>query len=167
MPDPSAESMKFKVSHMGNDGNVNETRDFRTITLDKIHAWIDKKDYDNALKEELKRMVGTYPQNAYVNFGKNFQKHLAKAQKNASKNRPLFSGELGDDNYKKIDSMHEELKPPERKGNITSLPNGKQTINDFEDQEMLLPKSEILNVDSKIDNVGGHLESNDSLSNIE
>ena len=72
MSDNAAESMNFKVSAISQPGR--ESRDFRMITLEKVYAWIDKKDYDESVKLELKKMVANYPNNAYVQFGKNFQK---------------------------------------------------------------------------------------------
>ena len=140
MADHAAESMKFKVVHSNKNGESPEARDFRIITLDRIFAWIDKKDYDDAVKDELKKMVSKYPQNAYVNFGKNFQKHLGTAQKNARKNRPLYTGELGDDNYKKINSLDDEMAPPERSGSIKSLPSLASAKNDFDDMDPPAPK---------------------------
>lgn len=152
MSDHAAESMKFKVTQMNKNGEASELRDFRIITLDKIFSWIDKKDYDDVVKDELKKMVSKYPQNAYVNFGKNFQKHLGTAQKNARKNRPLYTGELGDDNYKKIDSLDDEMAKPEKKGNIKNLPSVTSVSNDFDDMDPPTPKKvekEIVNLETK------------------
>lgn len=140
MADHAAESMKFKVVHTNKNGESPESKDFRIITLDKIFAWIDKKDYDDAVKDELKKMVSKYPQNAYVNFGKNFQKHLGTAQKNARKNRPLYMGELGDDNYKKIRSLDGEMESPDKSGNIKNLPSLASVSNDFDDMDPPAPK---------------------------
>jgi len=64
-------------------------------------------------------MVARYPNNAYTTFGKNFQKHLIKAQALARKNRPMFVGELGDDNYKKLDSLDADFVSPDAKKTST------------------------------------------------
>jgi len=140
MADHSAESMKFKVTQLKNDNDTEHSRDFRILSLDKILAWIDKKDYDETVKKELKRMIKSYPHSAYSTFGKNFQKHLAAAQKAARKNRPMFVGELGDSNYKKLDSLDGDFKAPEPKINLdktSSLPSVKSVKNDFDDLDFL------------------------------
>lgn len=140
MSDHAAESMKLKVVHTNKNGESSEPRDFRILSLDKIFAWIEKKDYDDTVKAELKKMVSKYPHNAYASFGKNFQKHLGVAQKNARNNRPLYTGELGDDSYKKINSLDDNMAPPEKKGNIKSLPSVMDAHNDFDDIEPPAPK---------------------------
>ena len=140
MAEHSAESMKFKVTQLKNDNDTEYNRDFRILSLDKILAWIDKKDYDETVKKELKRMIKSYPHSAYATFGKNFQKHLAAAQKAARKNRPMFVGELGDSNYKKLDSLDGEFKAPEPKinpENKPTLPSVKSVKNDFDDLDFL------------------------------
>lgn len=134
MPDHSAESMKFKVTQLKNEQDTQPSHDFRILTLDKIFAWIDKRGYDETVKEELKKMVSKYPHSAYSNFGKNFQSNLAIAQKAAHKNRPLFVGELGDSNYKRLDSLNDDFKKPEPKN--MSLPSIKSIKNDFDEMDM-------------------------------
>ena len=134
MPDHSAESMKFKVTQLKNEKDTQPSHDFRILTLDKIFAWIDKRGYDETVKEELKKMVSKYPHSAYSNFGKNFQSNLAIAQKAAHKNRPLFVGELGDSNYKRLDSLNDDFKKPEPKN--MSLPSIKSIKNDFDEMDM-------------------------------
>ena len=140
MSDHAAESMKLKVVHTNKNGESSEPQDCRILTLDKIFAWIEKKDYDDAVKAELKKMVSNYPHNAYANFGKNFHKHLGVAQKNARNNRPLYTGELGDDSYKKINSIDDNMAPLEKKSNIKNLPSVIGTHNDFDDIEPPAPK---------------------------
>jgi len=134
MADHSAESMKFKVTQFKNEEDTQPNHDFRILTLDKIFAWIDKKDYDERVKEELKKMISKYPHSAYSKFGKNFQKNLSIAQKAANKNRPLFVGELGDSNYKRLDSLNDDFKSPETKK--MSLPSVKSIKNDFDEMDM-------------------------------
>ena len=142
MADHSAEYMKFKV--VNGNGQIREDshRDFRVLTLDKIFDWIDKRGYDAAVNAELKKMVSKYPHNAFASFGKNFEKHLAEAQKLASKNRPMFVGELGDDNYKRVESIGEDLVAPTGRGKIKPLPKAEAFPNDFDDMEMPDPKPE-------------------------
>jgi len=156
MADHSAESMKFKVTQFKNEEDTQPSRDFRILTLDKIFAWIDKKDYDERVKEELKKMISKYPHSAYSKFGKNFQKNLSIAQKAANKNRPLFVGELGDSNYKRLDSLNDDFKSPEPKK--MSLPSVKSIKNDFDEldmpetnkkQEEILQKKEEIAKDQK------------------
>jgi len=134
MPDHSAESMKFKVTQLKNEQDTQSNHDFRILTLDKIFAWIDKRGYDETVKEELKKMISKYPHSAYSKFGKNFQKNLSIAQKAANKNRPLFVGELGDSNYKRLDSLNDDFKTPEPKK--MSLPSVKSIKNDFDEMDM-------------------------------
>ena len=131
MSDNAAESMNFKVSAISQPGR--ESRDFRMITLEKVYAWIDKKDYDESVKLELKKMVANYPNNAYVQFGKNFQKHLVRAQNLARKTRPLFVGELGDDNYKKLESLNQDFVKPDKEKTTTVT---KVLTKVYEDEEI-------------------------------
>ena len=130
-----AESMNFNVSTGGEEKNRN--KDCRILTLKKVFDFIDKKDYDESVKKELKRMVSGYPQNAFESFGKNFSKHLASAHKAARKNRPMFIGELGEDSYKRLESIDGEFKAPDKNKNsvVSSLPK-KPTV-DFDDLEFL------------------------------
>ncbi len=145
MADHAAESLRFKVTPLrGDQERTEQPRDFRILSLDKIFAWIDRKDYDDNVKRELKKIVSKYPQSAYVHFGKNFQRHLAAAQKAARKNRPLFVGELGDNNYKKLQSLDEDFKTQEEiveKKKSSTLPSVKEIKNDFDDIEMPVEKS--------------------------
>ncbi|MEI7486119.1 MAG: hypothetical protein WCJ72_01700 [Chryseobacterium sp.] len=128
----SAESINFKVVNLNNPDRE-EQRDFRMLTLDKVFAWIDKKEYDESIKNELKKMVSKYPSNAYSSFGKNFRQHLGKAQMLAKKDRPLFVGELGDDNYKKLDSLNDDFKSPDFKKSsvVTDTLTKEPKINDY------------------------------------
>jgi hypothetical protein len=151
MADHSAESMKFKVTQFKNEEDTQPNHDFRILTLDKIFDWIDRKDYDERVKEELKKMISKYPHSAYSKFGKNFQKNLSIAQKAANKNRPLFVGELGDNNYKRLDSLNDDFKRPEPKK--MSLPSVKSIKNDFDEMDMpektqieIVPKQEEIEI---------------------
>lgn len=151
----NAENINMKISNIGQQERV--PYDFRIITLDKIYDWIDKKDYDDSIKIELKKMAAKYPSNAYSQFGKNFQKHLSRAQTAARKNRPLFVGELGDDNYKRIKSFDKDFLEPEKNtsSTVTDVLNKNKNIemnmskNEFDDDivEKLNEKTNIIKND--------------------
>ena len=55
----------------------------------------------------------------------------------ARKDRPLFVGELGDDNYKKLDSLSEDFKSPDLKKSsvVTDTLNKEPKINDYIDMQ--------------------------------
>lgn len=152
----NAENINMKISSIGQQERV--PYDFRIITLDKIYDWIDKKDYDDSIKIELKKMAAKYPANAYSQFGKNFQKHLSRAQTAARKNRPLFVGELGDDNYKRIKSFDKDFAEPEKNASsiVTDVLNKNKNIemdmskNEFDDDvvEKLNEKTDIIKNDA-------------------
>lgn len=127
-----AESMNFNVSS-GEEKSRN--KDCRIITLKKVFDFIDKKDYDESIKKELKRIVSAYPQNAFESFGRNFSRHLATAQKSARKNRPMFIGELGEDSYKRLESIDGDFKAPDKSKSsvVSSLPKKPEV--DFDDLE--------------------------------
>lgn len=143
MSNNAAESINFKVVNMTQPDRKNE--DCRMITLDKVYAWIDKKEYDESIKNELKKMVAKYPNNAYVSFGKNFQKHLVKAQAIARKTRPLFVGELGDDNYMKLESLDAEFVSPQDKktSKVTEILTKQPTSADYKDLQADFENEEV------------------------
>lgn len=136
MAEHNAEYMKFKVVNDAGRARDEDRRDCRIITLDKIYDWIEKRGYDAAVNIELKKMVSKYPHNAFSSFGKNFEKHLVEAQKLAMKNRPMFVGELGDENYKRVETIGEDLVSPSGRGKIKELPKVGSVQNDFDDMEM-------------------------------
>lgn len=136
MAEHNAEYMRFKVVNDAGHARDEHRRDCRIITLDKIYDWIEKRGYDEAVNVELKKMVSKYPHNAFSSFGKNFEKHLLEAQQLAMKNRPMFVGELGDDNYKRVESIGDGLVSPSGRGNIKELPKVGSVRNDFDDMEM-------------------------------
>ena len=121
MAEHNAEYLKFKVVNNAGDAKE-ENRDFRILTIDKIHRWIEKKGYDSAVNIELKKMLSKYPHNAFAAFGKNFEKHLGEARRLAAKNRPMFVGELGDENYRRVENVGEEPVAPRPTGKVNSLP---------------------------------------------
>lgn len=77
----STESVGFKVVTMGRDEIDNRSpSNLRPLTLAKLHEWIDAQPLDVRMKEQLKKMAGSYPQQALGSWKKNYRKHLAKAQ---------------------------------------------------------------------------------------
>ena len=133
MAEHNAEYLKFKVVNNAGDAKE-ENRDFRILTIDKIHRWIEKKGYDSAVNIELKKMLSKYPHNAFAAFGKNFEKHLGEARRLAAKNRPMFVGELGDENYRRVENVGEEPVAPRPTGKVNSLPKASTAPNDFDEE---------------------------------
>lgn len=77
----STESVGFKVVTMGRDEiDSRSPSNLRPLTLAKLHEWIDAQPVDDRMKEQLKKMAGSYPQQALSSWKKNYRKHLAKAQ---------------------------------------------------------------------------------------
>ena len=85
--------MKFSVSA----GNSRTPSKLNTITLEKVIAWIDKREPDEPVRKELKRMVSFYPQTALENWMKNFQTHLSKARQAVSQKQRIEIVELGEE----------------------------------------------------------------------
>lgn len=75
----SSESLNFKIRIMGQQDRP--PCNLRPLNLEKLLEWIDAKTVEPAIKEELKRMAGSYPEAALTNWAKNYTKHLAKAKK--------------------------------------------------------------------------------------
>lgn len=77
----STESVGFKVVTMGKDEiDCRAPCNLRPLTLAKLFDWIDAQPVENRMKEQLKKMAGSYPQQALGSWKKNYRKHLAKAQ---------------------------------------------------------------------------------------
>lgn len=96
MPTNNAEGMNFKVVHTGNsivDGR--KPSNLRPLTLASIDVFIEEKVTDQRVREEVKKLVRAYPQQALWSFKKNIQTHIARAQKKL-KNIPLIKPELGE-----------------------------------------------------------------------
>lgn len=85
--------MKFSVS----SGKSRNPSKLNTLTLEKVIAWIDKKESDEPVRRELKKMVSVYPQPALDNWMKNYQTHLAKARQAVSHKQRIEIVELGEE----------------------------------------------------------------------
>jgi hypothetical protein len=81
----STENVNFKIS-AGGDGKNRPPSDLRPLTVEKVLAFIDSKNFDGQIKAILKEMALNYPKNALKNWIKNFSKHAMKAQKLLAKN---------------------------------------------------------------------------------
>ncbi len=97
----NAESLGFKVGTMSSDDDKKKRKcNLRPMSYAKLCAWIDNQSIENALKEELKRIAASYPQQALEVWPANYRKYLAKAQanlKNKRKNEVKPIVELGDE----------------------------------------------------------------------
>lgn len=82
----NAENVSFKILTMGRD-EVDNRRpsNLRPLTLPALHAWIESKQIDSRVKEKLKKMASAYPQQALPSWVQNYNRHLAKAQKELKK----------------------------------------------------------------------------------
>jgi hypothetical protein len=77
----SAENLGFKIVTMGREEiDKRKPCNLRTVTQAKLQAWIDAKSIDPRLKEELKKSVANYPQQALSTWQKMYNKHLVTAQ---------------------------------------------------------------------------------------
>lgn len=93
----SNEGLNFRIHLIGQANRV--PCNLNPITLDKLINWIDKKEVEMPVKEELKRMAGKYPENALPNWVKNYNRHLLKAKKKVkSIEYPDFTGEKSEEN---------------------------------------------------------------------
>lgn len=97
----NAESLGFKVGTMSNDDDKKKRKcNLRPMSYAKLCAWIDSQQIEKNLKEELKRMAASYPQQALDVWPANYRKYLSKAQanlKNKRKNEVKPILELGDE----------------------------------------------------------------------
>jgi len=98
----NAESLNFKVSIPGDAER--KPCNFKFLTLDKMVAWINAQNIDEAVKQELIIKARTYPTCALPSFRKNFPRHLSRAQKIVRDKTPLYTKELGDDDDEPTES---------------------------------------------------------------
>lgn len=94
------EGFSFKITNMGKD----ETRkpcNFNILNLKDLHNWINKKEIEDALKEELKNMASRYPQQALVNWQSNYSRHLLVAKKKL-KSKEVILPKIEDEIEEKI-----------------------------------------------------------------
>lgn len=83
----NAEGFNFSVSNMSASGRKKSK--LNTITLEKVNVWIENKNLDKPIENELKIMASVYPQNALENWMKNFQLHLVRAREKFQKSRKI------------------------------------------------------------------------------
>lgn len=91
----STEGLNFSVSNMSGSGR--KPSKLNTITLEKVNAWIEKKNLDKPIEKELKLMAAVYPQDALENWMKNFQLHLVRAREKFQKIQKIEVIELGEE----------------------------------------------------------------------
>ena len=72
----NAENLNFRIISGVPDRIPNN---FRILTIKELLRWIDEKDIDEQVKEELKKMCSKYPQQALTNWKSNYNIHLRKA----------------------------------------------------------------------------------------
>ena len=113
----NTESLGFKVVSMGRE-EVDSRRpcNLRPLTLAKLCAWIDAKRIDSRLKEELKRMAATYPQQALSTWQRTYARHVATAQNMLREkvvSPPANVVELGDEPIIKRDENEEKNNLPD------------------------------------------------------
>lgn len=80
----SAEKMNFKLLSTG-DQLERKPCDFNILTIKELLKWIDEKDIDEKVKEELKKKCSNYPQQALSNWKNNYNTHLTRAIKKIKK----------------------------------------------------------------------------------
>lgn len=82
----NAENFNFKINNLADNrsskpNKKKEKRVLRPPTLKFIFDTIDKKDYDLAIKEELKKSASSYPHHGLQRWIDNFDQFLAKARR--------------------------------------------------------------------------------------
>lgn len=82
----NAENFNFKINNLADNrsskpNKKKEKRVLRPPTLKFIFDTIDKKDYDAAVKEELKKSASNYPHHGLQRWIDNFDQFLAKARR--------------------------------------------------------------------------------------
>ena len=82
------EGINFKVTIRGKSDR--KPSNLNPLTLQKLFKWIDDKPAINVeIKEELKKMASTYPQQALTKWQLAFPKHLIKARETLA-NKDVF-----------------------------------------------------------------------------
>lgn len=75
------EGINFKVTIHGGNKTNRKPSNFNPLTLKQLLKWIDDKPIiTDAVKEELKKMASTFPQQALPKWQAAFPKYLAKAR---------------------------------------------------------------------------------------
>lgn len=95
----STEGVNFKVLTMGKSQiDQRQPSNLDVMTLKKLQAWIDAKPISDELKQELKKMASSYPDQALGFWVKSYSRNLEIAQRNMT-NLPKPVVELGDEPY--------------------------------------------------------------------
>lgn len=69
----------------------------QTVTLEKVCRFIDEKEISPKIKAQLKKMAGTYPEQALENWVNNFSHHLTRARRLVKQQGPEKLPELGEE----------------------------------------------------------------------
>lgn len=72
------EKINFKIITSNDD---RKKSNLKSLTHQGLMDWIDRQNLEAELAEEVKKMAGKYPNQALLNFKKNFQKHVGIARK--------------------------------------------------------------------------------------
>lgn len=75
---------------------------FKPLNLQQVYKWIDSLDLDPAETAAVKKAAGNYPSQALGSFKRNFNRILAKAQKQ-------LNSQVKADKAKQEDEIVEEL----------------------------------------------------------
>jgi hypothetical protein len=95
----STEGVNFKVLTMGkSEIDRRQPSNLNVMNLKKVQSWIDAKPISDELKDELKKMASTWPDQALDFWVKSYSRHLENAQRNLT-NKPKPVVELGDEPY--------------------------------------------------------------------
>jgi CRISPR/Cas system CSM-associated protein Csm4 (group 5 of RAMP superfamily) len=89
------ENFKLKISLTGEQAKRPKSN-FRPWTAQKLHEFIDSQNLDDTIKEELKKIVFKFPQQAYPQFRKNFQKYVMEATKKAREQTQIKEDSIED-----------------------------------------------------------------------
>lgn len=81
------QNLKMKITMPGRDDRPNDLqpRRKRPVTQATIEQWIRMQPHEDWMKEELIKIANTYPDTALPAFEKNFNKLIARVQKERNK----------------------------------------------------------------------------------
>lgn len=88
---------KFKVK-ISMPGGTQKVPFKRRTTLDEVILWINSQNYDDYTKEELIKMLKSYPYTIYEKFRKNINHQLEKV--NRKRNKELNEKGIKESNSK-------------------------------------------------------------------
>ena len=104
----NTESLRFKILTTGKEELDNiQKSNFKPMTLQRLYDCIDAKNLDEAVKKELKKSAGNYPQQALESWQKKFDTHLSHVQVHLRRlaNAIPLKYELGDEPKDEIGEM--------------------------------------------------------------